>query len=175
MGRRPGDHVRSRVVHQVVRGVKVDGQPLSIDVSQIIDPARDVGGYNTDSHGVAPQNADHFATTELRVTNEGSSTLSNGSLSVVAYDQNGTAFASVPNDNNIVGNAYQYLQCASGSALDGNADVSSLSPSEVFTYCLAFILPEPDDVSKIEVSGIVGNGTGYNTWAFIDGFHGWKK
>jgi hypothetical protein len=155
--------------------VKVDGQPLVIDVFDFIDPAKDVGGYNTDSQGVAAQDADHFATAKLQIINEGNSTIASGSLSVVAYDQNGTAYSSVANDNNVVGNAYQNIQCSSGSALVGNPDLSSLSPSEAFTYCLAFILPEPDTVSRIEVSAIVGNGTGYNSWSITDPFLGWKS
>ena len=155
--------------------VKVDGQHLTIDVFDFIDPAKDVGGYNTDSRGADVQNKDHFATAKLQVINEGNSTIASGSLSVVAYDQNGTAYSSVAYDNNIVGDAYQNLQCSSGSALIGNPDLRSLSPSEGFTYCLAFILPEPDTVSSIEVSAIVGNGTGYNSWPITDQFLGWKS
>lgn len=155
--------------------VKVDGQRLTIDVYDFIDPAKDVGGYNNDSQGVAPQDADHFATAKLQVINEGNSTIASGSLSVVAYDQNGTAYSSVPNDNNIVGDAYQNLQCSPGSAIRGNPDLSTLPPSQAFTYCLAFILPEPDTMSSIEVSAIVGNGTGYHSWPITDQFLGWKS
>ncbi len=156
-------------------GVKVDGQPVSITLSQFIDPARDEGGYTIDSQGASPQSDDHFATAELQITNRGNSTTSNAALSIVAYDQNGNVYSSVSNDGNISNQAYENFPCAAGRNLDGNANVSSLSPNEVFTYCLAFILPERDVVSKIEVSGIVGNGTGYNTWTIADHFSGWTS
>jgi hypothetical protein len=122
-----------------------------------------------------PQNDDHFATAELRVKNKGNSTISSASLSVIAYDQSGRAYSSSPCDNNIVGDAYENLHCASGNAIGANPDVTSLSPGEVFTYCLAFIVPDSADVSEIEVSGIVGSGSGYNKWAFIDTFKGWTN
>jgi len=157
---------------QSLSGVIVDGQTLSIRIYQFIDPAKDDRGYNTDSQGVAQQNDDHFATAELQITNRGNSTIATGTLSVLAYDQNGTAYSSTLSDNNDTSTG---LGCASGPALDGNADLSSLSPGEAYTYCLAFILPEPDLISKIEVSGIAGSGSGYNAWDIGDYFTGWNS
>ena len=153
----------------------VDGQPLTVDVYDFIDPAKDVGGYRTDSQGVAAQGADHFATAKMQIINEGNSTIASGSLTVVAYDQNGTAYSSVQNDENVVGNAYQNLECTAGnSGISGNADVSALQPQEAYDFCLAFILPEPDSLTRIEVSSTVGNGTGYHVWPITDQFAGWS-
>jgi hypothetical protein len=160
---------------QTLTGVKIDGQHVSLTISGLVDPAKDVGGYNTDTQGNIPQNDDHFITAELKVKNKGNSTISTGTLSVVAYDQHGTAFSNTGNDDNVVQDAYQNLECASGNAIGGNPNLSSLLPGEVFTYCLALILPDKDDVTKIEVSGIAGSGSGYNEWAFIDTFRGWSN
>ena len=151
----------------------VDGQPLTVDVYDFIDPAKDEGGYNTDSQGVAAQGADHFATAKMQVINEGNSTIASGSLTVVAYDQNGTAYSSVQYDENIVGNEYQNLQCTAGnSGISGNADVSALQPQEAYDFCLAFILPASDTLTRIEVSSTVGNGAGYHLWPITDEFTG---
>jgi hypothetical protein len=75
----------------------------------------------------------------------------------------------------IVDDAFENLVCARSNAIDGSANVSNSSPGGTFTYCLTFILPDTDDVSKIEVSAIAGSGSGHNTWAFIETFAGWKS
>lgn len=83
---------------QTLTGVKIDRQRIFLTISNLVDPARDTGGYNTDTQGDVPQNDDHFATAELRVKNKGNSTISSGSLSVIAYDQSegGGRFQALP-------------------------------------------------------------------------------
>jgi hypothetical protein len=142
-------------------GFTLAGQPVSISIGTLTDPAQDSGGYNC-SVGCT----DHFATIALSVTNEGNSSITLP-LIVDAVDQNGLAHGGTLTDPGL-------------RSLCGGNPVGSglLLPGNTTALCEGYVLPVADTVSKIEVATVAGSGSGSEIWSVSesvsDTFAGWS-
>ncbi len=138
-------------------GMSFDGQPVKFTLTKFIDPADDVNGYNTDSQ------SDHYATVSFSARDEGGSSISSAPVTAIAYGQKGAVYQATrttPDGDSL---------CNTGEPAD------SFSPGETLYYCLAFVIPQSDTVSRIELSPESGYGNGSETWNVTDGFSGWSS
>jgi hypothetical protein len=134
-------------------GVTVYGQPLTFLLTSFIDPAATI---NADSNS-----NDHYAVVHVSATNNGTSALAaNLPVTIAAFGNDGKAHQWV--SGSPVGNG---LCPTTGSP-------SELRPTETAGYCLGFLLPENFMVTRIEVSGMVGGGSGSVGWNVTDTFPG---
>ena len=138
-------------------GVTAYGQPLNLDLTSFTDPATDGSGYTTDETGT-----DHFAIVNVSATNNGNSALpSSLPVTIAAFGSDGNVYSRLvetPNGDSV---------CAGGSD-------TTLSPSQTLSYCAGFVFPESVTVSRIEVSGNQGAGSGTVSWNVTDNFAGWS-
>ncbi len=137
-------------------GVTAYGQPLTLTLSSFTDPATDSSGYTSDSGN----SNDHFAVVKVSTTNNGNSALpATIPITIAAFGTNGQAYERVNETDD-------------GNTLCSYGDAQSLSPSETLPYCAGFVLPENVTVTRVEVSGNQGNGSGTVSWKVTDNFNG---
>lgn len=140
-------------------GVTAYGQPLTLTLNSFTDPAKDTSGYQTDSE----DNNDHYAVVNINATNDGNSTLpATIPVTITAFGSDGKAYGGgneTPGDDTL---------CNIG-------DDEALAPSETLTYCQGYVLPENVTVTRIEVSGNQGSGSGTVSWDVNDTFGGWSN
>jgi hypothetical protein len=150
---------RSDSSYSAQSGVMAYGQPLTIQVTSFTDPAID-GSGNTCSDTNC---SDHYAVVNISATNNGNSTLeSNLPVTITAFGSDGIAYQRVTNTPD-------------GDSLCSVGSESPLAPSVTLTYCAGFVLPSNVTVTRVEVSGNEGYGSGTVSWSVSDGFTGWSS
>jgi hypothetical protein len=139
-------------------GVTAYGQPLTLSLSSFTDPASDSSSYTSDANS-----NDHFAVVNVAVTNNGNSTLpATIPVTIAAFGSDGQVYQKVTETDD-------------GNTLCSYGNATSLSPSETLTYCAGYVLPENVTVTRVEVSGNQGYGSGTVSWNVPDTFRGWSN
>ncbi len=135
-------------------GVTAYSQPLDLTLTSFNDPGTDSGGNTSDSSN------NHFATVDVSATNNGNSTVpSSLPITITAFGSDGSAYE-------------RQTITPTGYFLWNSGNASSLSPSQTLSYCAGFVLPTSATVSRIEVSGNQGYGSGTVSWGVTDTFSG---
>jgi len=140
-------------------GVTAYGQPLNLTLKSFTDPATDGSGNTSDSQ----DNNDHYAVVNVDAINDGNSTLpSSIPVTITAFGSDGQAYDGTS-------------ETPTGDTLCNIGSNEALAPSETLTYCKGYVLPENVTVTRIEVSGNQGAGSGTVSWNVSDGFTGWSN
>lgn len=139
-------------------GVVAYNQPLTLTLKSFVDPATADGGGTTDGN-----TDDHFAVVNVNATNDGNSTLpSSIPVTITAFGSDGQAYNG-------------QTETINGDTLCNVGEDVPLAPSETLNYCEGYVLPNSVTVTRVEVSGNQGRGSGTVSWDVNDTFPDWSN
>jgi hypothetical protein len=123
-----------------------DGNPYSVRLVLVIDPAQGIDQSTTASAG------DRFVAAVFKVTNTGGRQISN--------DADGIAAVVGSNAQSYTAGLDAAAECASFAS-----STSQLAPGQSFTGCVVFQLPTTVNVSKVDWSPATGATSAFGEWS----------